>query len=385
MKRQKRFGKNHKIKAALGKKVRGLESMGEWALDWSIASGERVLASAIFVAELAQQMNTSDINSILDESLQFTPQQKNNAKTKVNDLMGQSDRSKMNWFFQTRDEHPIANALMRSITRFSTHTTSLASNTSVMSRVLYNGRPDGVSDSDWLANKQEAIENVSTSLIQNALFPILKVKFLVAVAAYAVNLISGDDDDKAARDAQRLSNKLIAVDDEGNAIINLIKTLVFGKQKEAFKLDKDMDVAQANALAEIGSKTITELAATIPIVGAVTGFSPVQSTLSRMFTDDASASLSAAVTGVEASKIGVRQYRQGHVEWAADLMAPTAVLYDYLQAGKLSADYLQTSRFQKDKAVGTYDIVAYLMTEIIPFLREARGQVRGEVMKEVKK
>ena len=385
MKKQRRFGKQNKVKATAGQGVRKLEYGAEWALDWSIASGERVLASAIFMAELAQQMNTSDVDSILNGKLRFSPEQKNNAKTKVNDLMGQSDKSKMNWFFQTRDENPVGNALMRSITRFGTHTTSLASNTAVMSRVIYSGRPDGVSDSDWEANKTEAIENISTSLIQNALFPLLKVKMVFAFVSYVWFLAFGDDDDEAARKAQELSNKMIAVDDEGNAIINAMKTIIFGKKKEVFKLGGDMDVSQANALSGVLSQMLIEGIATIPVAGAISGFAPVQDNLTRRFTDGAANSLSSAITGVESSKISESQYKTGWIEGIFDLTAPSSVVYDYIQAGNLSLDYLQTGKFQNNKAAGSFDIAIYLLTEAIPYLREARGQLGRELKDERKR
>ena len=198
-------------------------------------------------------------------------------------------------------------------------------------------------------------------------------------------LAFGDDDDEAARKAQELSNKMIAVDDEGNAIINAMKTIIFGKKKEVFKLGGDMDVSQANALSGVLSQMLIEGIATIPVAGAISGFAPVQDNLTRRFTDGAANSLSSAITGVESSKISESQYKTGWIEGIFDLTAPSSVVYDYIQAGNLSLDYLQTGKFQNNKAAGSFDIAIYLLTEAIPYLREARGQLGRELKDERKR
>ena len=67
------------------------------------------------------------------------------------------------------------------------------------------------------------------------------------------------------------------------------------------------------------------------------------------------------------------------------MTTPSAVVYDYAEATKLIYDYGQTRDFKNNPAMGVFDQVIYVMTEILPFLREARGQIGSELKEEVKK
>ena len=384
MRNQRRFGR-HKVKSKAGKVIRQLEGSGEWALDKTIASGERILASSVFLVELAQQLETSDIDGILEGRVEFTSKQKSSAKLKVNDMMGQSDQAKKSWFFQSRDENPTANALWRSIVRFSNHTASMSSNTAVTTRMLFSEKPQGVSDSDWSKNREEAVENVVTTLVQNILFYPFKIKTLLPVMLYLIFKAGDDDDDQAARNGQKLANKILVPDEDNNPLAKAAQTILFGKQREAFQLDGNIDEAQASMLAEVMSRSAAELATTIPGYGAIFGYSPIQGLFTKSIGNELSSSLASAVTQTDSEGVYVRSYQPGPVEGIMGLTTPTAVAYDYAEALKLATEYSQTSKFQNNGFIGAYDIAIYLMTEALPFLREARGQIGSELKEEVKK
>ena len=139
--------------------IRSIESSGEKVLDATIGTGERILAASVYLSELAQETGVYDAEAIMSgvtsdgKKVAIGTQEKKNALTKVNDMMGQSDQAKKGWFFQTRDKNPALNALWKSIVRFSNHTSSLSSNTAVMSRVMYGEAPKGVSEADWQRNQ----------------------------------------------------------------------------------------------------------------------------------------------------------------------------------------------------------------------------------------
>ena len=385
---QRRFGRN-KIKTGIGKAVRSLEQGGEFVLDKTIATGERLIASTIFFVELAEQMNgdISMIEKIVKpgSTVEPTVQQINNAQIKVNDMMGQSDQAKKAWFFQTRDKNPTINSLWRSIVRFSNHTASTSANTAVMSRSTFGEAPEGVSAEDWQRNKQESRENVVSSLVQNALFFPMKIKNLTVIMAMAYFMAMGDDDDEAARKAQKFANKALVPDEDSNIVAKVAKILLAGSERELFQSDSKIDDAQASALAEIMSKSLIETSTVIPYVGSLIGYSPVSGFLAKTFTNDVSRSVSAAVMDVEKNDVFIRQYNSDALESGADLTNPTSVVYDYAQATKLMVDYGMTRHAARNRGQSTFDLAVYFMTEVLPFLREARSYYGKELREVVKK
>ena len=390
MKGQKRYGRS-KVKSTAGKLIRSIESSGEKVLDATIGTGERILAASVYLSELAQETGVYDAEAIMSgvtsdgKKVAIGTQEKKNALTKVNDMMGQSDQAKKGWFFQTRDKNPALNALWKSIVRFSNHTSSLSSNTAVMSRVMYGEAPKGVSEADWQRNQQEARENVITSLVQNTLFYPLKIKTLLPVMLYFIFKAGDDDDDEAAEHAQEVANDILVKDEDGNKIANMIKTLAFGRQREAFQLDGDIDDAQASLMAEIMSRSALEVASAVPALGSLAGYSPVQGFLAKAFTNDMASSVAATITNNDRKDVYVRSYQADAAEKAFDMTTPSSVVYDYAEATKLIIDYGQTRDFARNPAMGVFDQVIYAMTEILPFLREAKGQMRFELKEEVKK
>lgn len=386
MKGQRRFGR-HKTKSFAGKFLRIVEGSGEFALDKTIASGERFLASTMFFVELHQQTGM-DVDEILDpeKGKAITDEHKHNARVKVNDVMGQSDQAKKSFFFQTRDKNPSLNALWRTAVRFSNHTASMSSNTAVMARVLASRKPDNVSQADWDMNKADARENIVTTLVQNILFYPFKIKTLLPVLLYVAFKGMGDDDDKAVRNGQKLANKIMVPDDDSNALVRVAKKLIFGKKREAFQLDGNIDGAQASLLAEIMSKTGNELATSIPILGVAFGYSPIQGILEKSITQGGSEALSSLVTNTDKKDVYVRSYQADWLESAADVTAPTSVIYDYAEAGKLAYDYTKTNEFRRAPAMGSFNAAMYLLiAEGLPFLREYRSAEKGELKEEVKK
>ena len=192
-------------------------------------------------------------------------------------------------------------------------------------------------------------------------------------------------DDKAAEHAQEVANDILVKDEDGNKIANMIKTLAFGRQREAFQLDGDIDDAQASLMAEIMSRSALEAVTAVPMLGSLAGYSPVQGFLAKTFTNDMASSVAATITNNERKDVYVRSYQADAAEKAFDMTTPSSVVYDYAEATKLIIDYGQTRDFARNPAMGVFDQVIYAMTEILPFLREAKGQMRFELKEEVKK
>tara|TARA_R110002074_G_scaffold357094_1_gene529331 strand:- start:97 stop:867 length:771 start_codon:yes stop_codon:yes gene_type:complete len=251
--------------------------------------------------------------------------------------------------------------------------------------MLFSEKPPGVSDSDWSKNREEAVENVVTTLVQNILFYPFKIKTLLPVMLYLIFKAGDDDDDQAARHGQKLANKILVPDEDNNPLASVAQTILFGKKREAFQLDGNIDEAQASMLAEVMSRSAAELATTIPGYGAIFGYSPIQGLFTKSIGNELSSSLASAVTQTDSKGVYVRSYQPGPVEGVMGLTTPTAVAYDYAEALKLATEYSQTSKFQNNGFIGAYEIAFYLMTEALPFLREARGQIGSELKEEVKK
>lgn len=386
---QVRFGKS-KAKNLAGKGLREYEKLGEKALHWTIGKGESYLSTAMFIVELADQMKMKP-EDVIKPGVEPTAMAKSNARRKVNDVMAQSDQSKKSWMFQNRTSSPGRNALWRSMVRFSNHTSSVASNTSVLVPVLFDSQADP-------ETKKEALENVVTSLTQNILFYPFKLQMLVPMVAYLFFLAGGDDDDKAQRKAQELANKALFVDDDSSMLGEVIKTITMGKKKELFDQTKKADAAQASAFAEIASKSLVEFATAIPVLGVMVGYAPVSGLVQKSVTNPMAIAGAAGVNntfnrrklkpgfnGYDKNGVTIREFSDSWHGTLADLTAPTAMAHDAMEAGILTSQYLMSREAQRNRAASLLDAATYLTFEAIPFAREPRSVKRAELREVVRK
>jgi hypothetical protein len=238
---------------------------------------------------------------------------------------------------------------------------------------------------------EEALENVVTTLVQNILFAPFKAKTLVPILAYIIARSMGDDDEDAVRNAQEMANKVLAPQEDGNAAANIAKMLVFGKQRELFRSDLDPDAAFASALAETLAKSSVELVTAIPLVGVAAGYSPVSGLAQKFVLNDAAESAVAFASGLPKSKfyfdddgVQVRSYDGGWADNATGITAPTSAAMDVLQAGKLLLDYNLTTGAADNRVDSALNSSIYALTEAVPFLRDARGYMKGKLTDAVK-
>jgi hypothetical protein len=392
LRNQERYGRN-KVKAKAGRSIRWYERLSEKALSLSIGTPERMLAGTIFMVELAEKMGAENAAEVIVRKGEIDDSMAQQAKLKVNDIMAQSDQAKKSWFFQTRDQSPVMNAFWRSLVRFSNHTASMSSNTAVMTRSMFehaeNDYSEGdaryVSKEDAEASRKEAMENVATTLTQNILFYPMKLKMLLPMALYLIFKAGDDDDDRAAKRAQKVANDMIAPDRDAAFIHKAIMALLFGKERELFQDKGKMNEAQASAFAEILNRTTQELVTTVPFVGVAFGYSPINGAFDKMISNRASEEISALAMDVKREKVRIREYQPGFIESAAELAAPAAAAYDYAAALKLVADYNMTRKAGQDRGMSLVNSVAYLLSEVTPMAREPKSYMKGVLEESVKK
>jgi hypothetical protein len=390
---QVRYG-SKKGKNFLGKALRKYEQFGEKVLDLTIGSGERVIASSLFLTELMNELGNNDLNAVLElKGRQIPMTAKNNARVKVNDLMSQSDQSKKASIHHTKTSNPNLNAAWKSLTRFSNHTSGIASNVSVLSMPAidpllgkFDGHKWGHVDKE---NQQEALENVVQSLFQNILFYPLKLKVMVPlVLSIVLNSWGDEDDDETIRKAQDIANDLMAPTDDGTWYANAIKALVFGKKRELFQSNKSDEAARSSALAEVMTKAVLEGFQLTPVFGVIAGYSPASAVLQWGVTDPLSESTSAMLTGVEKAvgpyaknATNVRKYEKSWDENIASVTAPTQMVYDMSAAMKLMVEYQLTTDAQADRGGSLLNSSIYLASELIPGMREFRSYMK-DVLKQ---
>lgn len=391
MKSQRRYGVNV-VKNKAGKALRKYEEIGEQALNFTIGGGERFIATSMFLTEMMDQMGGITVEELIakkDEEIPISA--KINSKLKVSDVMAQSDQSTKSWMFQNRTSGPARAALWKSLVRFSNHTSSVASNTAVMTPVLFDSNADP-------QTKLEARENVVTSLAQNLLFYPFKLKTLIPMVAYLLYGLGGDDDDKAQKKAQELANDVMAVDKDSNPLAAILKTLMFGKKREFFQQDKKADAAQASAVAELLSKSAAELATTIPVLGVLAGYSPVSGALQKSITNPLSVEAAAGMNNLVNKRqlktsnssynnnaVSIRSYQDSWGEAIASASAPTEAIYDMGEAAALLTQYNMTRHAKGDRIGSFLDSLLYATTELLPFAREPRSQMKGELQAVIKK
>jgi len=390
---QVRYG-SKKAKNLFGKAIRKYEQFGEKALDLTIGSGERVIASSLFLTELMNELRSNDLNAVLEmKGKQIPMMAKNNARVKVNDLMSQSDQSKKASIHHTKTSNPNLNAAFKSLTRFSNHTSGIASNVSVLSMPAIDPLLGKFDSHKWghvdKENQQEALENVVQSLFQNILFYPMKLKVMVPlILSIVLNSWGDDDDDEAIRKAQDITNDLMAPTDDGTWYANAIKALVFGKKRELFQSNKSDEAARSSALAEVMTKAALEGFQLTPVFGVAAGYSPISSALQWLVTDPLSESTSAMLTGVEKAvgpyaknATNVRKYEKSWDENIASVTAPTQMVYDMSAAMKLMVEYQLTTDAQTDRGGSLLNSSIYLASELIPGMRELRSYMK-DVLKQ---
>ena len=388
---QVRYG-SKKGKNLLGKVLRKYEQFGEKALDLTIGSGERVIASSLFLTELMNELGNNDLNAVLElKGRQIPMTAKNNARVKVNDLMSQSDQSKKASIHHTKTSNPNLNAAWKSLSRFSNHTSGIASNVSVLSMPAIDPLLGRLDSHKWghvdKENQQEALENVVQSLFQNILFYPMKLKVMIPlVLSIVLNSWGDDDDDEVIRKAQDLTNDLMAPTDDGTWYMNAIKALVFGKKRELFQSNKSDEAARSSALAEVMTKSVLEGFQLTPVFGVMAGYSPASSVLQWLVTDPLSESTSAMLTGVEKAvgpyakdHTNVRKYEKGWDENIASVTAPTQMVYDISSAMKLMVEYQLTSDAQAERGMSLFKSSVYLASEVIPGMRELRSYMKDDL------
>ena len=390
---QVRYG-SKKGKNFIGKALRKYEQFGEKALDLTIGSGERVIASSLFLTELMNELGNNDLNAVLElKGRQIPMTAKNNARVKVNDLMSQSDQSKKASIHHTKTSNPNLNAAWKSLTRFSNHTSGIASNVSVLSMPAIDPLLGKFDSHKWghvdKENQQEALENVVQSLFQNILFYPMKLKVMVPlVLSIVLNSWGDEDDDEAIRKAQDITNDLMAPTDDGTWYANAIKALVFGKKRELFQSNKSDEAARSSALAEVMTKAVLEGFQLTPVFGVIAGYSPASAILQWGVTDPLSESTSAMLTGVEKAvgpyaknATNVRKYEKSWDENIASVTAPTQMVYDMSAAMKLMVEYQLTTDAQADRGGSLLNSSIYLASELIPGMRELRSYMK-DVLKQ---
>ena len=387
---QERYGVGQ-VKAKIGRGFRAYERFAEKALSFTIGTPERMLAGTIYMVELAEKMKAETVQDVLLRKNEITKELAQQAKLKVNDVMAQSDQSKKSWFFQTRDQSPVLNAFWRSLVRFSNHTASMSSNTAVLTQTMFTDQEKGMSEMDdyYVSQKdaeesrREAMENIATTLTQNILFYPMKLKMLLPAVLYLIFKAGDDDDDEAALRAQRVTNEMIAPDENSNVIHRTIMALIFGKDRPLFQDRGTVDEAQASAFAEMLNYTAQEAITTIPLIGVAFGYSPVRGLIDKAFTNPGSEEAAALLMDVERDSVNIRQYRPGFIEGTAEFTAPTGTAYDYAAAAKLLLDYNMTNQASDNRAVSLRDSLLYLMSESLPGTREARSFMQDKLREPV--
>jgi hypothetical protein len=368
--------------------------MQEKALEFTIAKPERVLSRAMFVTELFSELQRMGLApESLDAMLEITDydripmQAVEYAQMKVSDHMGVADQAKKSFFFQNKTTSPTLNAMLRSIVRFSNHQQSTASNMSALLPALWNVDRglDGKITRDGQRARDEAIENIVGTLVQNSLFHVMKLRVLVPILLSIGYMIGGDDDDEAMRKAQKKANAIFAPDKDSGFVMENLKGLALGKETEFFRSKgKTANATQASAYADLIAKMGNEWMPLVPVFGGGFGLYPVSSMWKSAVTNKVTQDAVAIATGLPSAshrydKKGVYVYERDP-SWMQNLMgmtAPTSVLYDTASAGKLSLDAAMTGDAE------AFHIASYLVAQVLPFTRESRAYLKGKLQEPV--
>jgi hypothetical protein len=390
--------------AGLGKKWSGyalnqITNLGEKSLDFSIAKVERALSRSIFITELLAELRwmekngqiekapkdemeligRKDFKNIPMEAVQY-------AEAKVSDHMGVADQAKKAMPFQNLTRSPSWNALIRTISRFSNHQASTSSGMAAMLPMIWKAETgeDGKLTIGGQRARQEAIENITGTVIQNSLFHIMKLKVLVPIVLSVIYGMGDDDDEEAQVRAQEMADKLMAPDEEGNPIVNAAKAVIFGKQSQFFRDEKTPEAAAASAYASLGSSIVSEIIPMAHPLTAAFGFYPAHFAFKAAITNQLIQDATAKMTGLDSAQsrweddaVYIYEREEGGVQTAMGMTAPSSVVYDLGAAAALSTE----AAFAEESNV--LDIIAYMISEVVPVTRELRGRLKQKVEESV--
>jgi hypothetical protein len=372
-----------------------IANLGEKGLDFTIAKSERALARSIFITELMTELRFMEkngqiekapesendlisgnwpLNSIPMEAIQY-------AETKVSDHMGIADKANKSLLFRSVSKSPIFNHLMRTGTRFSTHTATTSSGMAAALPTLWRaGKSNGKLTVGGHRAKMEAIENILGTVIQNSMFHAMKIKVMVPIVLSLAYMFGGDDEEEAQRKAQEMTDKLLAPDEDDNAVIAAAKGFVFGKESQFFRDDKSPEAASASAYAGLTSSMLTEMFPMVHPTAAILGFLPASDFFKKAVTNDLVQTATAKLTGLESAEnrwdddaVYIYEREAGWYETIMGWTAPTAVAYDLTSGAALAGEAMFA-----DEA-SAFDIAAYLASEVIPTTRESRGYLQRKL------
>ena len=361
----------------------------ERALDFTIAKGERMLSRSIFLTELLAELRWMEKSGQLEkaptsvEELMAMDKSKipmeavEYAQTKVSDHMGVADQAKKGYFFQNRTTSPTWNALLRSVVRFSNHQATTSSGMSAMLPMLWNAETgaDGKLTQGGQRAREEAIENIVGTVMQNSLFHVMKLKVLVPIVLSI--LLGGDDDEEKA---QEMADKLMFPEEYGNPVANAAKAVVFGKQSQFFRDEKSPEASQASAYAELASNVISEWIPMAHPTAAAFGYYPFSNAFKSIVTNSIVQDGVAKMTGLDSAQSRYQddavyiyeRYNSG-IQTAMGRTAPGAIAYDLGAAGILAAEASMT------EGASTLDIIGFIISQVLPVTRELRGRMEQKI------
>jgi hypothetical protein len=259
-----RYEGESKISSASKKILSTTQKIGEKYLDTVIGAPERAMIQSIYAFELFNQLQSvmgPEAPATLYEMFEMDPSEINTlAKTKadimVTDFMGLGDKAKKAAAYNIKSKSAIVNTLIQSFTRFGNHSSTVEANRGVFSEYLFNNymRRRGYANSEFT---KDAIENIVGTTLQNSLFFLTKLPFLVPAATYAASILyefveelffddDEEDEDNLESIAQRASEwatSLTQFDENGFLPLQMLKEQMF---------PKNMSVTNPNTIAEEG-------------------------------------------------------------------------------------------------------------------------------------
>lgn len=393
--KQRRYGVG-RVKSTAGQLIKRLEGIGEWGLDKTIGSGERLLARSIYLTELVGELQEMQVRGVIDSAPETVEQlinmpadmipteAKDYARQKVNDMMGVADQSKKGWAFKSHSRNASLQAFLRSAVRFSNHTATTSSNaTAMISGVFLDSNADTYGERRM---RQESIENVVGTLTQNSLFHVMKAGTFLSLASYLFFLLSGDDEEEAIAKATEFADGLLNPDDEMDSWDDYLKLMTMGKQAIYFQDWRDEKSAARSGHATLTSKVMVELAQVIPLygLGALMGYMPVNSLAKEKVFNPLSESMWAVGEDMEVAqtnmqKKGVRIYERdgGALETLSNLSAPTAFFHDLAKGLGIGAK----SAFLDDS--DPFASLMYLLSQVYA-PREVRGGFESYLKRKIR-
>jgi hypothetical protein len=377
------------------------QSYTEGYLDNTIGAAERTVGRAVFAMEMMSELRKAkargefagDVPRNVDELIKLRKQDiptlaKARARIKVSDMLGQGDNAKKAEMFQNHTTSPTVTALVKSLSRFSSQTASTAGNMQVFAHGLFSPGTD-------FQTRLDAFENIVGTLMQNLLFNTLKVKTAVPLFAFLFNtLIGGDDEERAAKKAQKLANELLNPSKEGldGDFEDIFKSVVLGPKSEFFRMSKESgnktkDAAIGSAFAGLLSKSLVDGLTMTPLFGAAMGYSSVSDLAQRFVTNNAAEHVLAsrwfmdmkvAKNYWDTNKIGIPDYDKGFMQTIADLTSPSADVYN---TGK---DVIQLYEGFNTRRVTPWELAMKTLSIAVPVTPEFNKQVSKELREKIR-